>query len=161
MSQLMMLSIEQQAAIDLLMTGLPDRDVADKVGVCRETVTRWRNYHPAFQAEVNRRRKEAWASGLERLRLLFPEAVDAMREVINDRENPQRWRAAVEILKVAGFPDSFLGRVGPCTPEDIVTDEAEMRKIKKRFEGLTEGPGREDIDEVLKELEKKVGEGSD
>ena len=58
------LTIEQLNAIDLLVQGLSDREVADKVNVARETVTRWRNESAVFQAELNRKRKEIW--GMER-----------------------------------------------------------------------------------------------
>ena len=37
-----------------------DRVVAEKIGVARETVSRWRNDNPYFAAELNRRRKEIW-----------------------------------------------------------------------------------------------------
>ena len=64
------LSIEQHNAIDLLIQGKPDHEVAAAVGVARETVTRWRNDHPYFAAELNRQRKALWATAQERLRAL-------------------------------------------------------------------------------------------
>jgi hypothetical protein len=42
------LNVQQLNAIDLLVTGCSDWEVAEKMGVDRNTVTRWRNYHPAF-----------------------------------------------------------------------------------------------------------------
>jgi len=62
------LTQEQENALGLLLTGLCDREVAEQVGVARETVTRWRNENPYFEAELNRRRQELWAEHAERLR---------------------------------------------------------------------------------------------
>ena len=58
------LSIEQLNAIDLLATGKSDREVAEVVGVSRQTVCAWRLYDPYFRAELNKRRNElAMAAG--------------------------------------------------------------------------------------------------
>ena len=153
-SPLFALTIEQQNAIELVMTGLSDREVAERVGVRRETVTRWRNGHPAFKAELNRRRTELWNNGMERIRLLFPEAVEAMRRVINDPNNPNQWRAALEVVKLIGIPEGFLRNCGPETPENVIESEAEHRKSIELFEGLMGKPSKPDLDEMIEELEK-------
>jgi hypothetical protein len=57
------LTIQQQNAIDLLVTGKTDQAVADAVGVTRPTVTCWRLYDPHFEAALNQRRKEVWGAG--------------------------------------------------------------------------------------------------
>jgi hypothetical protein len=46
--------VQQENAIDLLVTGATDREAAESVKVHRVTVTKWRNYDPAFAAELNR-----------------------------------------------------------------------------------------------------------
>ena len=51
------LSAEQSIAIHLLLAGHTDQKVADTVKVHRTTLTRWRLYHPLFQAELNRQRQ--------------------------------------------------------------------------------------------------------
>ena len=86
-------------AIDLLVTGSSDKEVADKVGVDRSTVTRWRNYHPAFIAELNVQREALWGTAKEKLRSLMPEAVDVVAEAIRDNENPNRVKVAIELLR--------------------------------------------------------------
>jgi transposase len=50
------LSVEQENAIDLLVMGVTDREAAQKAGIARETISRWRNDNPYFLAELNRRR---------------------------------------------------------------------------------------------------------
>jgi hypothetical protein len=69
------LSIEQRNAIDLLVQGKSDQETADAVGVNRVTVTKWRNYDPWFQAELNQRRQDGWGGSVDRLRGLLPRLV--------------------------------------------------------------------------------------
>ena len=64
------LSIEQENAIDLLVQGKTDKETAEAVGVCRQTVVEWRLRSLTFREEVNVRRRELWDSQTERLRSL-------------------------------------------------------------------------------------------
>jgi hypothetical protein len=61
------LTVAQQNAVDLLATGKTDTEVSELLDVNRVTVTHWRCYDPLFQAELNRRRTEIWASGIHKL----------------------------------------------------------------------------------------------
>src|SRR5688572_6363638 len=62
------LSVTQLNAIDLMVLGRRDADVARAVGVHRNTVGNWRRLDPRFQAELNRRRQEIWGASVDRLR---------------------------------------------------------------------------------------------
>lgn len=95
------LSVKQQNAIDILVTGKTDAEVAEAVGVNRVTVTKWRNYHPGFQAELNRRRRNMWGASAERLRGLLPKALDVIEAELRDGKN--KLRAAVQVTKLAGL----------------------------------------------------------
>jgi FixJ family two-component response regulator len=53
-STLYHLSPKQELAVDLVLEGQTDSEVAESVGVTRPTVNLWRNRHPAFMAELNR-----------------------------------------------------------------------------------------------------------
>jgi hypothetical protein len=117
------LSVEQENAIDLLVQGKVDREVADAVVVHRVTVTRWRNHDPFFQAELNRRRQELWSAAAERLRGLLLPALDAIEEVFAAASGATRWRMALDLLKLAGLDAArslHLANVGPTEPEPII-----------------------------------------
>ena len=43
-------------------------------------MTRWRLYHPGFQAQLNARRVALWSTAQDRIRALLPQAVDAIAE---------------------------------------------------------------------------------
>jgi hypothetical protein len=100
------LSVKQENAIDMLVTGAADAEVAEAVGVNRVTVTRWRNYDPQFEAELNARRKALWGVSVDRLRALLPRAIDALEAELDGGKH--RVRAAVSVLQLAG-----LDRSGP------------------------------------------------
>ncbi len=112
------LSIEQENAIDLLIQGKPDKEVAAAVGVARQTVTTWRNHNADFAAELNIRRREIWGSQEDRLRQLVAKAVTVLAEDLENEDQRLRQRAAVHILRAAGlygtrlFPDGAISGTG-------------------------------------------------
>lgn len=114
------LNIEQLNAIDLLVTGKTDQEVADLVGVSRSTVTGWRLYNPTFAAELNKRRKEVWGAAGDRLRTLLLKAFDVVESALNAGDV----KAALEFLKVAGVNNIKLDNIGPEEPEEIIKAEA-------------------------------------
>jgi Homeodomain-like domain len=126
------LSLEQLNAIDLLVTGKSDREVAEVVGVSRQTVCGWRLYDPSFQAELNRRRKEVWGAAADRLRSLLPKALEVLERELD--EGPNSWRAALKVLEMAGFAAAGgaqgVAAIGPDDPQEIV--DAEIRRRQAR-----------------------------
>ena len=97
------LSIQQKNAIDLLLTGKNDRQVAEFVGVERVTVNNWRNRKPEFIEELNRRRYELFAGEMDRLRSLISASVDALTACINSRDERIKLAAATTLLKLIGL----------------------------------------------------------
>jgi len=97
------LSIQQQNAIDLFLTGKNDRQVAEFVGVERVTVNNWRNRKPEFIEELNRRRYELFESEMNRLRSLIASSVEALSECINSRDERIKLAAATTLLKLIGL----------------------------------------------------------
>src|SRR4051812_14230188 len=90
------LTTAQLNAIDLLVTGKTDQEVADIIGVNRVTITKWRNYDIYFQAELNKRRKEIWGASIDRIRALVPKAMERLEKEV-DGENG--WKVALEVIK--------------------------------------------------------------
>jgi len=81
------------------LTGLNDREVAESIGVGRNTVNKWRNHDEDFQAELNERRRELNEATQNRIRSLTRKALDAIEYAL-DRGDA---RIALEVLKMAGF----------------------------------------------------------
>jgi hypothetical protein len=113
------LTIPQQNAVDALAAGKNDTETAEALGVNRVTVTRWRLYHPVFQAAINARRAEIWGAGVNRLRDLVPKALDALGGLLTTGNSAARLKAAAAILQLARLPAAGEG-IGPTDAEEIV-----------------------------------------
>ena len=81
------LSIEQQNAIDLLITGKSDGETAKLVGVARQTVWNWRNNDTLFYTELNKRRQDLWSANLERISSLAIDALDVVAEDLQQTDD--------------------------------------------------------------------------
>src|SRR5262245_7195188 len=157
-------TLPQLSAIDLLVGGKNDKETAGLLGLSRTAVTKWRLYDPVFQAALNLRRAEVWGAGIDRLRSLIPKALDALAEEVEDKENPNRLKAAVEVLRIAQLSAGGLAQ-GPTDPDEIV------RKIVEQRHRQAHGPlddfldsdknlpsFERHIEEVRKELEELANE---
>src|SRR5215831_4625697 len=113
------LTMPQLSAIDLLVSGKTDKETAELLSLSRTCVTKWRLYDPVFQAALNIRRAQVWGSGIDRLRSLIPKALDALADELENRDSPNRLKAAGEILRLAQLPADAL-KTGPTDPEEIV-----------------------------------------
>jgi len=125
------LSIEQQNAIDLLILGKSDREVAEEVGVSRPTVTDWRNHNEHFAAELNRRRQEVWGAHTERLRTLVERAVDALEDNLEADDAALRQQAAIHVLKAVGLYGTNLRPGGSTTAKAVRADWAQRRTLEE------------------------------
>jgi hypothetical protein len=118
------LSPEQENAIDLLILGKPDREVAELAGVTRETVWHWRHEHPVFMATLERRRAEVWRQPQERLRSLLSKAVENLGQAVESGD----LKASIELLKAVGmYGDGTMNAIGEQDPEKLIRQQAEAQ----------------------------------
>ena len=110
------LTVPQQNAVDLLIQGKNDRQVAESLGVSRQTVWEWRQRHPVFVTELNRLRQEVWGAQTERLRGLVCGAVDVLEAALQDDCSLP---AAVHVLKAVGVYGTDLHPLGPIDAAEI------------------------------------------
>jgi hypothetical protein len=89
------LSIEQLNAIDLLVTGKTDAEVAAAVGRDRTTIWEWRNRWPFFMATLQERQAELYRTATERLRSGLGKAVETLLEAVENGNI----KASIELLK--------------------------------------------------------------
>jgi hypothetical protein len=125
------LTTPQLSAIDLLASGKTAKETAELLKLSRTCVTRWCLYDPVFQATLNQRRAEVWGAGIDRLRSLFPKALDALADELENRDSPNRLKAAAEVLRLAQLPAHAL-MTGPTDPEEIVRQVVERRRKQAR-----------------------------
>jgi hypothetical protein len=134
------LALEQENAVDLLVLGKSDREVAESLGLARETVTRWRHEHPVFIAELNRRRNALWTEAHDRLRTLVGKAVDILEQAVAGGD----LKAAVEVLKIVKLHGEVPPPNGPEDPELVLWQQAEAWAVAElQREGPAEDPALE------------------
>src|SRR5687767_10473188 len=107
----------QLAAVDLVVTGKPDAEVAEAVGVTRQTIWGWRHYHPEFRATLNTRRSEVFGQAADRLRALLSKALDVLEKELTAKPSDE-WPLKVA-LKVLDYGAPLLtAQVVQPGPED-------------------------------------------
>ena len=92
------LSTKQLIAVNLLLQGLTDQEVADRVRVRRETVNQWKNHNPYFQDELDRQRREVWGAIEDGLAYWAQKAVGVLGKKVEEGS----LKAAIETLKATG-----------------------------------------------------------
>jgi hypothetical protein len=122
------LTPEQLNAIDLLILGKTDREVAEIVGVRRETITKWHK-NPFFSAELNVKREELWIDAKLRLKSLVHEAVNVLTNGLASKDEKVAMTAAIHILKTVGLYGEVKQNFGPDTPEEVVWKQATEKKL--------------------------------
>lgn len=143
------LTIEQLNAIDLLVGGKTDQEVADKINVNRVTVTKWRNYDIYFQAELNKRRKEIWGASIDKMRALVPKAMERLEQEFDSKYG---WKIALEIIKLAGLEGNHIKNIGHDDADKILTELAEKRMTEELFTTTSEYSKGQ----LLKEYQKQL-----
>lgn len=124
-----------ESAIDRLIVGDTDRQVASAVGINRSTVWKWRSQHAYFVAELNRRRQNLWGASVERLRAMLPRALDRVEEELDSGEDG--FRAAVTVLRLAGV-ESLPPPGGPVDAEQIINTMVDKRLAEKYDDPIAE-----------------------
>lgn len=122
------LSIEQLNAIEMLITGASDAQVAEVVGVSRQTVCDWRNRDAEFAAALERKRQDIWRSHEDNLRALVAEAIGVLRQNLSSQDERIKMAAAVHILRSVGLYGQSLEPVGRTSITGVMLDWA-MREM--------------------------------
>ena len=94
------LSTAQSRAIELLLQGFSDVDVARQVGVDRTTIFRWRRKQ-AFRKDLARQRKLLLRQSIKRLQSLLEPAIDILHRQISGTDDKTALRAASILLRFA------------------------------------------------------------
>jgi len=122
----MQLNPTHYLAIDMLMTGASNKEIAKKLKVAPETVSKWRSDFN-FQAELNAQLKNNLEESQERLRHLTGVALDTIENVMTDKETPakERLTASLKIIEITRLTQSRIGSTDP----DILAKEYDNDKL--------------------------------
>ena len=133
------LTEQQEQAIRLIVLGRTDEQVGKAVGVARQTISKWKNQHPHFKAELNKERVDMWESHQDQIRSLIGEAVDVLRQnLANIDDDKIAQDAALIILKGTGclYSDKAYDvyrPTGSTDPDEIIRSEKERSEIRAIF----------------------------
>lgn len=116
-SQLYRLNPRHEKAIDLVLQGLTDAEVAAAVGVTRPTVNLWRNRHPAFVAELNQRKRAIVQKRQAQLDALNDELLKALTELL--KSGDQTVVLGLAKILLPKFPITS-GSQGPTDPQEVI-----------------------------------------
>lgn len=130
------LSIQQERAVDLLLRGQRDQEVADELGIHRITVNRWRLHHPLFRATLNQRRRLLRQSTEDELREIEHAALGALREDLLT-PGPTRTRVALELYRL-GRVRHDLSISGETDVDAIIDGEDAARQGREQAEKQAE-----------------------
>ncbi len=128
------------------------------------TVTRWRLYHPGFQATLNHRRRLLGESTRDKLRTLYDAVVDALLDgLLPNVEN--RTEVALDLSRHGGLGRISLGSSGETDPDAIIDreDEARERRELKRLLAIGISPSFADKlaahrEATIEDLPRKANE---
>lgn len=132
--QLPTLTIAQENAIDLFIQGKSDREVAEAVGVTRQTVNEWRNQNAVFATALHTRRSALWAGERDRLRALVSQAVDVLAQGLESDNERMRHQAAVAVLRCVGLFGQDLTPSAPPGDGDPVLAQIQQVRAELRRE---------------------------
>ena len=90
---------QQMLAIPHIVAGKTDAQVAEAVGVARETVNRWRNHDQDFHDELMRSRVAQINARISALSSVNTKAIEVMEELLDSKDEGTRMRAAMHLLK--------------------------------------------------------------
>ncbi|MEP2759027.1 MAG: phBC6A51 family helix-turn-helix protein [Hyphomicrobiales bacterium] len=108
----MKLTAAQTKAMPLLVSGLQQKDIAEKVGVTPQTISTWMK-DAEFVAYLNQARSDALDGARDMLRGLANEAVEELRSIILNSENDEvRRKAIIDVLDMIGIKNPSMGCYG-------------------------------------------------
>ena len=112
------LNENQLLAIPLVAQGVSGKNVAKKIQVTEETVSRWKKL-PEFQAEVNALLKECRDETQHKLRSLVNTALEVIKDELENTNSDQRITIALKILQNMKLNTYLYEEIGSTKAENV------------------------------------------
>ena len=112
------LNQNQLLAIPLVAQGVSGKNVAKKIQVTEETVSRWKKL-PEFQAEVNALLKECRDETQHKLRSLVNTALEVIKGELENKHSDQRITIALKILQNMKLNTYLYEEIGSSKAENV------------------------------------------
>ena len=99
MDEMIILPHKKAQAVELLLCGMSDREIAREIGMSRETVNRWRNHDADFRQVLRERRVGMTRVSQGEIWGLTKKAVATVRELMDSESDHIRLGAAKTVLR--------------------------------------------------------------
>ncbi|NMC29672.1 MAG: helix-turn-helix domain-containing protein [Pelolinea sp.] len=99
------LNNKQECAIELILKGMNDSEVAEQIGTSRQCVNQWRNQDVIFIQALQERRQVLRAAHMEKLLQMVGQALDVIEDALEDGDAQTKLKTAMYVLKLAGFQE--------------------------------------------------------
>ena len=93
------LSLKQHYAMELLLIGKTDEEIAALIGIDSDVICQWQNQDSAFIVAINALRAAAWEGSIARLKRLMSLALDVVEEAVVRGDE----MAAISFLQALGW----------------------------------------------------------
>ena len=103
------LSQKQEKALDLVVRGCNDVEVARRVGVSRQVINAWRNHDTGFQYELEVRRQAVREKHQDKMNELVEQALEVVGQALGEGDEKTRLQTAMFVLRMSGLQAS-MGR---------------------------------------------------
>lgn len=124
------LTDQQMRALDLVIVGTKIVDIANEIGVTRETVSRWINDNPIFIATLNEKRRELYQASQDRMLRMLDTAYDTLFELLGEDSPPTvRLRAAQTVIQMC---NEIKDNVGPAEPDEVAHELNNQAALKEQ-----------------------------
>ena len=97
------LNLKQEMAIELILQGLNDSQVANQVGVSRQWVNNWRNHDEEFIKTLQHRRRIIQEIHTNQLMHLVEISLKIIEEELSKVDNKIKLKTALQIIKISGI----------------------------------------------------------
>ena len=133
--QVKRLTAKQQQAISLLLSYKNDTEVAQELGVARQTVNTWKNKNQDFATELDRQQQELNQENQLQLSGLVGQSIQVLRQSLASENERIRLSASIHVLKATGL----YGQDHETTSswaEQSETAEADIQTLIAQFRAM-------------------------
>lgn len=132
---------KQEKALELVLRGMNDVEVAKAIGVTRQTVNNWRRFNTAFIETLTDERKLLREKHQDSINGLVEKAIEVMKNALDDEDPKIRLQAVKLVLNSAVLKDSLKEKPEVNEVEESLRRLAEAMGFASKELGYTE-PGK-------------------
>jgi predicted DNA-binding protein YlxM (UPF0122 family) len=130
---------KQEKALEYMLAGISDSEIAKKLNVTRQTVNYWRNQDLDFIYELQMRRNQLWEGYRDELSDLYKLAVEEIKKSMKSKDPKIRLQVAMQILRLPALQENLKNKT-LCDPKT-----------------LNEKRDKSDLSQALSDVTKELG----